>query len=556
MANVLLVDSDVVAHVAMQGIVSRGGNRFATVTSVAEAWNFIRRNVKIDIVFLELKLKEASGLTLIQDLRADCILRSLPLVVYTGHPDRDSVRKVLELKVQNFLVKPFREDIVLAEISKSNSEPWIPRTFETAESGWDPERLKAILEKLSKTLVDGHVTLAKRKLKQGQSSKPIVDWLKRLSMFADKAGAETVVNCLDELVTAAADGRWPDGDENNDPLSLASRLISAYLDSESVPDDFKTEEELNSEELAQERKVWSDAIVDDRCPVIGFQQVKREIDKLTSCPIAESISASFQMAATGHPTSLAPLLEIVYRDPGLTAQILIEANRLKKDKEATNRFDIEETRMAIGLLGENRLASLGSAFETIPDRQFDSGNKMSWSAFRTFQLNTGKMAEFICEYLEMPMLGPVAYTAGLMHDLGKTLLTRLHPFALPEIQAYALQSGIKQSAAEKHFIQCTTQEAAVYFAEKQSLPKRFISVFRWIDDASSATRDAELVAIVSLARDFCRINKIGFNGDVATSEKTPLADTSAWKVLNKRVYLNFDLKKFEQAASEHCQNLT
>lgn len=551
MANVLLVDPDEVARLAMGGIVTRGGNRFATVDSVVEAWKFIRRNVKVDIVFLELKLKGENGLALVQDLKADCLLRSIPIVVYTAHPDRDSVKQVLELRVQNFLVKPYREEIVFAEISKSRSEPWLERYFEAGNPEWEPERLNAMLEKLGQALDEGQNSLAKRKAREGDPQKPIVDWLKRLSLVADKSGAEGVVYCLDELVLKASTGKWPNGDESNDPLGLASRLIQAYLEPDKVPEDFMSEEELNSEADSRERKYWNTAYLESRCPVIGLDQIKREFDKLTSCPIVDSISASFQMAANGRPTSLAPLLDLVHRDPSLTAEVLVAANRLKKDKE-DKASAIEETRMAVGLLGEMRLATIGANLEKVAERLFDAGPQMNWPAFRMFQVATGRLAQFVCDYLEMPNLGPVAYTAGLMQDLGKMLLTRLHPFALPAIHDHAMQTGMTLSAAERLFIGCTTHQIAEAYALKQGLPSRFVSVFRWINNAEAATKDEELVAAVSLARDLCRHNNVGCNGDTVFDDAVSLSSTPEWHVLSKRVYLNFDMKKFERLAQGEC----
>lgn len=554
MANILLVDSDKVAKIAMRGIVCRGEHRFAEVDTVAEAWKLIRDCVKVDLVFLELKLSGEGGVTLIQQLKADCILRRIPLVVYTGHPDRDSVRQVLELKVQNFLVKPYREEVILAEISKAGSEPWREQYFEAGNPEWEPERLNAMLEKLESALAGGQKSLAGRKVQEGQSPKPIVDWLKQVSTVAGKAGAEGVVRCVDDLVVKAGNGLWPTGDVNNDPLGMASRLIHAYLRPEEIPAEFMSEEEKNSDADDRDRKLWEDAIFKNRCPVIGLDQIKREFDKLTSCPIVESISAAFQMSATGRPTSLAPLLDLVHKDPGLSAEVLIAANRLKKDKE-DKASAIEETRMAVGYLGENRLASIGAGLDTMPDHRFDSGEQMNWPAFRMFQVATGRMAEFVCEYLEMPSLVPVAYTAGLLHDFGKILLTRLHPFALASIHKYAVETGLALADSERHYLGCTTQEIAAAYAEKHDLPQRFLSVFSWVNNAENASRDRDLVAAVSLARDFCRHNRVGYNGDTLTDEPAALADTPEWRVLRQRVYLGFDLKKFERMAKGECRSL-
>lgn len=554
MANILLVDSDEVAKIAMGGIVRRGEHRFTAVRSVSEAWKLIRGSVRVDLVFVELKLEGEGGLMLIQQLKADCILRSIPVVVYTAYPDKDSVRKVLELKVQNFLVKPYRDEAIFAEISKASSEPWVEKYFELGNPEWEPERLNAMLVKLEKALEGGQKSLASRKAVEGKPQKPIVDWLKQVSMVAEKSGADGVVRCLDELVVKAGDGLWPTGDSANDPLGLASRLIHAYLSPDEVPEAFLSEEEAKTEEEARARKFWSEAVVEGRCPVIGIDQLKREFGKLTSCPIVESISASYKMAATGRPTSLAPIFDLVKTDPGLTVEVLVAANRLKKDKEAIAE-EIESTRMAVGYLGENRLVSIGSALDAVAERFFETGPSMDWPAFRMFQVATGRIAQYLCEYLEMPSLAQIAYTAGLLHDLGKLLLVRLHPQAFPAIQRYALDTGLPLSAAERHFLGCTSHDIAAEYAEKVNMPKCFQSVYRWINNPSEASVDLELVAAVSLARDLCRHNRVGSNGDTPTDVPKSLQNTPEWQVLKRRVYLGFDLKKFERLANSECRTL-
>ena len=85
MANILLLDSSEVAACAMRGILARGRHRFAVAPGFHEAWHFIREQVKVDLLFTELKLqaKEEDGILFIQRLRNDPFLKLLPVVVYT-----------------------------------------------------------------------------------------------------------------------------------------------------------------------------------------------------------------------------------------------------------------------------------------------------------------------------------------------------------------------------------------------------------------------------------------------------------------------------------------
>jgi HD-like signal output (HDOD) protein len=247
-------------------------------------------------------------------------------------------------------------------------------------------------------------------------------------------------------------------------------------------------------------------------------------------------------------------MDLVDKDPGLTAQMLIACNQLKrlgKDESSP----IEDPRIAVGLLGEMRLAAQGRGLVTAEERMMAAPPLCSWPHFWMFQIGTARIAKYTCRYLEMSNLEAPAYTAGLMHDIGKLLLLRLHPFAFQAILAHARQHDLMQSAAERLFLGVTTHDMAAYFADKHGLPKRFANVMRWIEDPEKATEDAELVAIISLARDLCRHNHVGFCSDPLRKQTIPLEETPEWRVLRGSVFPSFDLKKFESQVNAECRQL-
>ena len=98
--------------------------------------------------------------------------------------------------------------------------------------------------------------------------------------------------------------------------------------------------------------MWSNAAAEKRCPVVRWPQLQQEIENLAGCPVIDSAAASFQMTANGHPTSLNPLMDLVDKDPGLAAQVLIASNKLRHAGKDDFSF-IEDPKMAVGLLGRN-----------------------------------------------------------------------------------------------------------------------------------------------------------------------------------------------------------
>eukprot|EP01041_Mallomonas_annulata_P017461 gene17461-35946_t len=117
---------------------------------------------------------------------------------------------------------------------------------------------------------------------------------------------------------------------------------------------------------------------------------------------------------------------------------------------------------------------------------------------------------------------------------------------------YARLEGVPLREAERKFIGCTTIDLATYWAEKRGLPRPFVNVIRWIETPRQATEDIDLVAVVSLARDFCRHNHVGSCGDPPRTHLPAIVESEEWRVLRDRVFPGFNLRKFELQAHADC----
>jgi len=557
MANILLLDPNETARRAMQGILARGNHRFAKVETAQEAWDFVNRSVRVDLIFVELDLKGGSGITFVERMKRDCLLKLLPVVIYTAKGDRDTVKRGLELRVQNFLIKPYHDDVIFAEIAKATSNPWRGRHFEEEKSfckmmGYTSEMLEKMLGALRNTLELAPTSL--RKWAELKAARPAAEELAALSAQAEAAGAWGAVDCLKNLDDCAKADNWSDFADQLETLAFAARLIFHQINPTLIPPDFLAEEEKQTDNEVRERTAWFDAPAENRCPVVDWPRIQRELEALPGCLIIDSAVASFQMAANGHPSCLNPLMDLVDKDPGLAAQMLIAANKARHPTDA-DPAAIEDPRLAVGLLGELRLASQARGLVPAHERLMHLPPVFNWQQFWMFQIGTARMARFACKALEKPGLAAAAYTAGLLHDLGKLLLLRLHPFGLQATLAHARQNNVSLRAAEKLFFGCTTHEMAAYFAEKQGLPRRYLNVMRWIRTPAEATEDQELVAVVSLARDLCRQNHVGLSGDKPNDVALPLEATDEWRVLREGVFPSFNLRNFEIQVHAECREL-
>lgn len=553
MANILLIDPSEVAQLAMRGILQRGHHRLAIAKSADEAWKLIHQVGKIDVVFSELKI-DGGGLALAQRLKADSFRRLLPFVFYTEHGDREMVKRALELRVQNFLIKPYQEELIHAEIAKAQTNPWRARHFEEEKSfcqlmGFAPAELHRMLEELRKALVA--VRPALEQAVALEADRAFNEKLGVLSEQAEAAGAWGVVEYLTSLRESVVNARWTELPKQLEALEFADQLIFRHLNPGLQPEVFLSVEEATEGQSAAAHALWFNAPMEGRCPVLPLKQLHVALDALAGCPVVDSSAAAFQMSASGDPACISPLMDMVERDPGLAAQLLTTANRMHQQSGDTRQV-IDDPRLAVGLLGELRLVALARSLVAVPERHFHLSPSFNWPLFWMYQNGVSLLARNTCRYMEFHEMEAAAQTAGLLHDLGKLLLCRLEPTGFRAIFEYAQQERVPLHVAERKFIGCTTNELAVHFAEKHGLPKPYINVMRWIDTPAQATEDIELVAVVSLARDFCRHNHLGSAGDPPWQHFPSIDESEEWRVLRDRVFPGFNLRKFELKAHADC----
>lgn len=557
MACILLVDPNEVARRAMHGILVRGGHRLAVVATSQEAWQFVTEHVRVDLVITELKLTAGSGIALIQQLKDDSFLKLLPVILYTEHSDREAVKQALTLRVQNVLVKPYHDDSIYAEIAKTATNPWRNRHFEEEKSfcrqmGFKPEELHRMLEQLRTQIGPECAVLATRA--QDRALGAVQERLSALSTQAEAAGAWGVVDYLSELTGLAEMENWPSFQKKLEGHVLAGAIIAQHLNSSFLPEPFQTRQEHSTAEEEQARALWFKAPAEKRCPVTNLARLQGELDSLAGCPVIDSAAAAFAMTATGHPATINPLMDIVARDPGLAAQILITANQ-KISQDDLNSTPLEDPRLGVGRLGELQMEALARNLVIVEEKHLQLPPHFNWPQYWVFQMGTARVARFTCKYLELHSMELQARMAGLLHDLGKLLLGKLHPHALQAILAYAREQRVPLQQAERLFLGCTTHELAAHFAEKNKLPPPYVSVMRWVHCAEEATSHRELVAIISLARDLCRQNHVGISGDAPLVDAPPLEETAAWRILRESVFPSFDLRKFELQVHTDCREL-
>ena len=260
-------------------------------------------------------------------------------------------------------------------------------------------------------------------------------------------------------------------------------------------------------------------------------------------------AAAFQMVADGRVATMSQMMDLVASDPGLSAQILVGGQRLEHDE----LNEVEDA--AGGCRAGWARSKLNALARTLPHGPRASSRvpPFTWTNFWMFQVAVGRVAQFICSYLDFDYLASNAYTAGLLQDIGKLFLLKLHPFGLQAIVRHARERKMAAapmpseniSGARRATSRCTSRRPRVC---RMSIPTSYAGwrrrrsprkTWSWSPSCQSPGMCA-CTPISGVPR------KLPIGGSVA------IGATPAWSILQPHLFPSFELKKFELQAHAFC----
>jgi NADH:ubiquinone oxidoreductase subunit E len=113
--NVLVVDDEQIVRKSCERILTPEGYHVNTASSAAEAISLMDQNI-YDLVITDLKMPGMSGLEFMRQVRTKN--PDVNLVVITGYPSQDSLKESLELRIIDYLPKPFSPALLLEVTNK------------------------------------------------------------------------------------------------------------------------------------------------------------------------------------------------------------------------------------------------------------------------------------------------------------------------------------------------------------------------------------------------------------------------------------------------------
>ena len=113
--KILIVDDSTPTLEVIQRNLNANNYDAYTCSSVRDAVRFLSDS-SIDIVITDFKMPEQSGLELIKHIRDNC--SDIEIIMITGHPDIEDAVQAIKDGADDYLVKPFTEEELLAAVNR------------------------------------------------------------------------------------------------------------------------------------------------------------------------------------------------------------------------------------------------------------------------------------------------------------------------------------------------------------------------------------------------------------------------------------------------------
>lgn len=100
-----------------------------------------------DLILLDVTMPVMDGVEMLTKLKADPALKGIPVMMLTAEGGRDNVLKIAKIGVRDYLVKPFKEDVLIEKAGRVIDLKPLSETPAKAKSIFDPADILVVEDK-------------------------------------------------------------------------------------------------------------------------------------------------------------------------------------------------------------------------------------------------------------------------------------------------------------------------------------------------------------------------------------------------------------------------
>lgn len=278
------------------------------------------------------------------------------------------------------------------------------------------------------------------------------------------------------------------------------------------------------EELARSYAQTVIADVPEVVPIRSRAETLAALEGLHQIPSLQSLVQGFVKISARDEASVDDVVASIQRDPALCVRLLAMAN----SAAVASELRVGDLHTAVQLLGVLSVKRLQRAFFTLRDaRQLVDG--LDWRHLWIHALATASLAEELDRELGTKC-GPQLYLAGLLHDVGKIVLSTV---AADSYRCVLVESWNEKGRLED--LECLRlginhREAGRIFAVQNKLPEAVVEAVAFHNDPTEAKSHPLEVSLVSAANYLSKEFGLGFSGSRLGAADGEFSELPAWEI--------------------------
>ena len=248
--------------------------------------------------------------------------------------------------------------------------------------------------------------------------------------------------------------------------------------------------------------------------------LKREIlAKVHTVPPLPEVVFKLQKYCNDPNVNYVELAKVIEVDPGLTTSLLRLANSAYFGCEGT----IGSVQYAITRLGLKRVYQMVLAVCVAPmARQKIRGYDLTPAMLWQHAIATAMASEYLAQ--ELGSAEPSdAFTAGMLHDMGKIVLGNFVDVDMARIRQLMQERGIPFDEAERETFGTDHASVAAALLQRWQIPARIVTAVRFHHHPSGCTDPEPLLDIIHIADVLCRDVGWGMGTDALLYRFDPAA---------------------------------
>lgn len=235
---------------------------------------------------------------------------------------------------------------------------------------------------------------------------------------------------------------------------------------------------------------------------VKLEHILKRVQALPALPT----SAMRVIALTKNPeTSIKDLQAVITQDPALAAGILRQANSAYYGYARR----ISSLQDGIMILGFQAIQGLAMASAVAPILKVNlAGYEIDQEGLWQHSMLSAMTAKKLCKILKLPH-GDTAFTAGLLHDIGKIIIT----VYLQEIGSYILKkindSSLSYTELEEKVIGFDHATVGGFIAKHWNLPPELVSAISYHHTLPAQDPHPDVTAVVHIANSLAHTMGVG-----------------------------------------------